>query len=235
MYSKPGTINKQSTSQNLKEGIVCEDEAEQAPSTPVREKKKRGRPKGTPPRKAPNFITPPKKSLFRKRKATPEMWGENVRKKLRLTGKEYVSVVQERCLKPVDCSKCTFKCTMNINDKNRNDIFQAFWSLDSNDRKNDFVIANTREKKTRTYLDDENTPVRKKKNVHRSSSFCVDGVCYHVCKKYFFATLGVSESFVHNALRNQQGGVYVGTDKRGKHEPPNKTTKNAMEVVRKHI
>lgn len=36
-------------------------------------------------------------------------------------------------------------------------------------------------------------------------------------------------------MRNQQGGVYVGTDKRGKHEPHNKTTKNAMEVVRKHI
>jgi hypothetical protein len=49
------------------------------------------------------------------------------------------------------------------------------------------------------------------------------------------ATLGVSESFVHNALRNQQGGVYLGTDKRGKHEPHNKTTKYAMEVVRKHI
>lgn len=67
-------MNKQSTSENFNENIVCGDKAEQTPSTPVREKKKRGRPKGTPPRKAPNFITPPKKSLFRKRKATPEIW-----------------------------------------------------------------------------------------------------------------------------------------------------------------
>jgi hypothetical protein len=62
-----------------------------------------------PPRKAPNFITPPKESLFRKRKVTPEIWKKNVTKKLRLTGKEYISakgnVVQKRCLKPVDCSK----------------------------------------------------------------------------------------------------------------------------------
>jgi hypothetical protein len=162
-------MNKQSTSQNLNENIVCGDKTEQTPSTPVREKKKRGRPKDTPPRKAPNFITPPKKSLFRKRKATPEIWKKNVRKKLRLTGKEYISakgnVVQERCLKPVDCSKCTFKCTMNMNDKNRNDIFQTFWSLDSNDRKKNFIIANTTEKKTRTYLDEENTPVSKKKRM----------------------------------------------------------------------
>ena len=45
----------------------------------------------------------------------------------------------------------------------------------------------------------------------------------------------MSESFVNNALRNQQGGIYVGGDKRGKHEPHNKTTKTAMEVIRKHI
>jgi hypothetical protein len=42
-------MNKQSTSQNLNENIVCGDKAEQTPSTPVREKKKRGRPKGAPP------------------------------------------------------------------------------------------------------------------------------------------------------------------------------------------
>jgi hypothetical protein len=41
------TSFQQSTSQNLNENIVCGDKAEQTPSTPVREKKKRGRPKGT--------------------------------------------------------------------------------------------------------------------------------------------------------------------------------------------
>jgi hypothetical protein len=65
---------------------------------------------------------------------------------------------------------------------------------------------------------------KENQSVHRSYSFCVDGVRYHVCKNYFLATLGVSELFVHNALRNQQGGVYLGTDKRGKHEPHNNTT-----------
>ena len=73
-------MNKQSTSQNLNENIVCGDKAEQTPRTPVREKKKRGKPKGTPPRKAPNFITPPKKSLLRKRKATPEIWKNKCQK-----------------------------------------------------------------------------------------------------------------------------------------------------------
>ena len=38
-----------------------------------------------------------------------------------------------------------------MNDKNRNDIFQAFSSLDSNDRKKQFVIANiTKRRKERS-------------------------------------------------------------------------------------
>jgi hypothetical protein len=31
------------------------------------------------------------------------------------------------------------------------------------------------------------------------------------------------------------GGVYVGEDRRGKHAPHNKTTKTALDWVRKHI
>ena len=50
------------------------------PHTPVKPKRKKGRPKGTPPKKAPNFITPPTKSLFRKRKATSDSWKKNIRK-----------------------------------------------------------------------------------------------------------------------------------------------------------
>ena len=46
-------------------------------------------PKQATPRKAAKYVTPVKKKLTRKRKATPETWKKNVRKRLRLTGKEY--------------------------------------------------------------------------------------------------------------------------------------------------
>jgi hypothetical protein len=111
------------------------------PHTLVKPKRKKGSPKGTPPKKAPNFTTPPKKSLFRKRNATPDSWKKNIRKKLRLSGKEYVSVkgtvVREKTLKFVDCSKCTFKCNVNIDEEQRQQFFQTFRSLDTNDRKKD--------------------------------------------------------------------------------------------------
>ncbi|XP_076090122.1 uncharacterized protein LOC143062260 [Mytilus galloprovincialis] len=215
------------------------DDSFEEPSNTPHKPKKKGRPKGTPPRKAPNFITPPKKSLFRKRKATPETWKKNIRKKLRLSGKEYISVkgtvVEEKKVKPIDCSKCTFKCSLSIDDEHRQQIFKTFWSLDTNDRKKDFIIANTTQKKTRTYLDDNNEPVKKKKNVHRSYSLNVDGNHVKICKKFFLTTLGISETFASNALQNQQDGVFIGEDKRGKHMPHNKTTKTAMELVRRHI
>ncbi|CAG2249149.1 unnamed protein product [Mytilus edulis] len=161
------------------------DDSFEEPSNTPHKPKKKGRPKGTPPRKAPNFITPPK--------------------------------------------------NLSIDDEHRQQIFKTFWSLDTNDRKKDFIIANTTQKKTRTYLDDNNEPVQKKKNVHRSYSLNVDGNHVKICKKFFLTTLGISETFASNALQNQQDGVFIGEDKRGKHMPHNKTTKTAMELVRRHI
>ena len=56
-----------------------------------------------------------------------------------------------------------------------------------------------------------------------------------MCKKCFLVTLGISETFANHAFKNQQGGVYVGEDRRGKHTSHNKTTKTALDWVRKHI
>ncbi|XP_063447327.1 uncharacterized protein LOC134726858 [Mytilus trossulus] len=142
-----------------------EDRINESCNTPLKPKKK-GRPKGRPQRKASNFMTPPKKSLIRNRKANPETWKKNIRKKLRLSGKEYISakgkVVEEKKVKSVDCSKCTYKCNLGIDDEHRQQIFTTFWSLDTDARKKDFIIANATQKKTRTYLDDNDEPVKKK-------------------------------------------------------------------------
>ena len=35
-----------------------------------------------------------------------------------------------------------------------------------------------------------------------------------ICKKCFLVTLGISETFANHAFKNQQGGVYVGEDRR---------------------
>jgi hypothetical protein len=69
---------------------------------------------------------------------------------------------------------------MNMNDKNRNDIFQTFWSLDSNDRKKNCIIANTTEKKTRTYLDE---------SFFQTFVFHISGVALRFLNSDFFGSV----------------------------------------------
>ena len=107
------------------------------------------------------------------------------------------AVIKEKTLKFVDCTKCTCKCNANIDEEQRQQFFQTFRSLDTNDRKKDCIIANTKGKITRTYLNEENEPVTKKKNVHMSYSFNVGGNPVKVCKKCVLATLGISETFAN--------------------------------------
>jgi capsule polysaccharide modification protein KpsS len=62
----------------------------------------------------------------------------------------------------------------------------------------------------------------------------VGGNPVKVCKKFFLAILGISETFANHAFKNQQGGVYVGEDRRGRHAPHNKTTKTVLDILRFH-
>ncbi|XP_062577208.1 uncharacterized protein LOC134239069 [Saccostrea cucullata] len=208
--------------------------------SPLKTKTQRkGRPKGTPKKKSASFMTPPKKKLFRKRKATPETWKKNVRKQLKLTGQQYVSqrgkTVKARVMKSVNCSKCKLKCSTKVTEEKRNEIFKNFWSLGSYERQKDFVVSHIEEKKTRTYLADDNQPVKKRRQVHRTYHFETDGSRTIICKKFFLATLSVGESYIDHAMKNKSGGVFAGSDKRGRHRPYNKTTERAAQLVREHI
>ena len=101
--------------------------------TPIKSRKKVGRPKGTPQCKSHSFTTPHKKKLFRKRKATPEEWKKNIRKKLRMSGKEYISErgkkVPEKVVKLVDCNNCEYKCTKNITEDRGEEYLNYFGRL----------------------------------------------------------------------------------------------------------
>ena len=127
------------------------------------------------PRKAAKYVSPLKKRLFRKRKATPDNWKRNIRKRLKLSGKQYVSakgkLVKEKKVKLCDCSKCRFKCTSKISEEYRDEIFQYFWSLISYERQKEFVCSRIEEKKTKTYINEDGEKQPKKKHFHRKYSF----------------------------------------------------------------
>lgn len=107
--------------------------------------------------------------------------------------------------------------------------------LSTHERKQDFVCSRIVEKATRTYLDENEEKVSKKRTVFRSYSFEVDGEKQHVCEAFFLATLAIGEAYASHAVAHKSGGVYTGTENRGKHRPYNKTSENLLQKVRQHI
>ncbi|CAG2211934.1 unnamed protein product [Mytilus edulis] len=157
-----------------------------------------------------------------------------------MSGKEYVSQrgkpVHQKVVKSVDCSKCKFKCSQKITEENRQKIFDLFWSLESYERKKDFIISRVEEKQTRKYIDpNKDITQKRKRNIHRSYFFDIGGTKTIVCKMYFKKTLDVGDAYIDNAMQNESGGVFIGADKRGKHTPLNKTKPEYLQKVRSHI
>lgn len=88
----------------------------------------------------------------RKMKADPEKWARNIRKKLRVTGQEYVSItgkiVNQRKMKADGCN-CRLKCMEKFTAGQRQEIFDAFWSSGCYERQRDFVCQNVTKKEVR--------------------------------------------------------------------------------------
>lgn len=124
-------------------------------------------------KKKAKFISPKKKLLFRKRKATPENWMKNIRKKLKLHGEEYTSmsgkVVKTKEVLPCDCSKCKYKCNMKISTKQRCDIKDSYYALGSYERQKDFLYTRVQELPTKTFLDESGNKVERKSKLFENT------------------------------------------------------------------
>ena len=191
------------------------------------------------PRKSAKFVSPVKKRLTRKRKTTPENWKRNVRKRLKLSGKEYTSAkgktVSEKKLQSCDCSKCKFKCDRTFTEEQRTDIFESFWSLMSYERQKDFVCSRVEEKGTKSYINEDGEKKQKMKQVHRKYTFQLNEESIQVCKNFFLATLSIGEAYVYHALEKKSHGHFQGHERRGKQKSVNKIDDEAINSVKAHI
>ena len=190
------------------------------------------------PRKAAKFVTPVKKKTVRKRKATPQIWKKNVRKQLRLSGKKYESTtgktMPEKQMKP-PCNNCRFKCTSKISKEERQRLFSSFWTLESYERQKYFVCCNVTERKTRTYIDENESAQPKKRMVVRTYNLESGGQVHNVCKKFFMATLCVGDAYVSHAMKMKLNGRFSGNENHGKHTPYSKTEQIKLLRIHEHI
>ena len=191
------------------------------------------------PSTAAKYVSPNKKRLFRKRKATPENWKKNIRKRLRLSGQEYVStagkVVQKKQVQECDCSKCRYNCNSKVSFEQRCEIRDLYYELDTYERQKDYICARVQERNTRTFLDEDGNAIKKKKGKMRMYTLVVCEEQQRVCKKFFLKTLDISEATVHQALSKKHCGHFHGRDERGRHKAPNKTSEDRLQEIIDHI
>uniref|UniRef100_A0A6P7H6I5 Uncharacterized protein LOC114344949 n=1 Tax=Diabrotica virgifera virgifera TaxID=50390 RepID=A0A6P7H6I5_DIAVI len=86
------------------------------------------------------------KQLTMKRKAQPEEWIRNKAKRLRNSGKEYVTKSKEKKMRPVrkvgrPCTdKCKLKCANKFTEEQRQAIFKVYYDLPDIERKRFYIF-----------------------------------------------------------------------------------------------
>lgn len=167
----------------------------------------------------------PSKKRTRWKKSEPSQWKKNVSKRQK---------IEAKAPKPIDCSKCRFKCADKVSVENRLTICKNYWSCDFNRRK-DFILNNVESKVPERRITNCN---RKKKARNDSKSFFFQSAesRARVCKSFFIKTLCISKEVIEHAFKNKgEGRLFCGVDKRGKKDPHNKTKPEEYEKVKSHI
>ena len=174
------------------------------------------------------------KSIRLRKRRKPDSWKANIVKKRRRLGKEYMrsGIVhpEGRQVQP-GCDHCRLKCHEKITEVERLGILNAYWELPSNEEKWMFII-NHSDKYTKRRTTTGKTHSR------RSTTYAYylesENARIQVCKKFFLATLHISDKVVIISHRRKTAYGTTTPDMRGKigHRP----RKEADRVsIREHI
>jgi len=176
----------------------------------------------------------------KKRLKKPETWKKNVSKVKKIKGEAHLSrngtFIPAKLVEKIDCSSCMFNCNDNYSEDLRNQLFNMFYSLGSNESQKQFVCQNVTEETTKQSdkKTEDGEPVENKRKVSRRYFLPEDdNNRQQVCSRFFRGTLCIGKSFITHALKHKQFGCYMGQEKRGK--PHNKTPTDQIDVARNHI
>ncbi|CAG5043471.1 unnamed protein product [Parnassius apollo] len=182
--------------------------------------------------------TATKKKRTRSQVPNPSKWACNVRKIKHQKGEAYISrrgkyVPERRIRNTKDCLKsCKYKCNERINDVDREHIFKAFYSLNTNEKKH--FLLNTTE---RNYVKrNKSVDSNHKRQYSFKYFFLVRGVRYTVCKNFYLGTLAISQKPVYNVHSGKSDMNLPKPDGRGQSEASAHSLPSEIkDRVRKHI
>jgi hypothetical protein len=143
-------------------------------------------------------------------------WKSNKRKSDYQKGLKHINskgkLVEAKRLRETCNEKCFFKCNSRITSVERENLLSDFYKLDNFGKRN-FINRSVEKSLTSNY---QNLNCRKIYNFSYNFLLGNQKVC--VCKKFFLATLDISQKFVYIALKNRElvTGIPV-PSKAGKH------------------
>ncbi|XP_030842966.1 uncharacterized protein LOC105442032 isoform X2 [Strongylocentrotus purpuratus] len=168
----------------------------------------------------------------RKRFADPNSWQQNVQRKNRNLGQAYTSrdgkQREVREMGPCCPNSCRFKCSESITADAREKIFKDYWATGSYEQQRDFIRQCGSEKKKGK----KHGSKEKASRITRIYSLPIDGQRIEVCQFYFINTLAISQKTVRYTLAQKAN---FAQDKRGHHQPHNKTNEAELDCIRAHI
>lgn len=177
---------------------------------------------------------PPKS---RKRVRRPEKWKKTKRAKQRNSGEAYTSTsgkqVRAREMNNTPCG-CSRRCYENVPADGRKKLFQGFWSTGNFDVQNAYLCGCIKIEAVGRHYTSHGRPSRR--SYTRAYYVNNGAVSVRVCKVAFLRIHGVSNGRLGRALKAQQDAAgSPHTNRRGKHEPANKTKRDDIAKVKAHI
>ncbi|KAK4299195.1 hypothetical protein Pmani_028513 [Petrolisthes manimaculis] len=178
----------------------------------------------------------PGPSRGRKKTLKPEEWKQNVAKKKRNLGEEYVSrktgaLIPAKVMGP----PCSDGCYDKIPLATRQDMFKEFWEIGDFTLQNSYLqkqvkqvpVKRHRIRKTKT----QDNP-RKMRSCMLQCTLTISGTSYSVCKQGFLNILGIKKGRVDTALK---AAGTPQTDKRGRHPQARTIGGDVLQYVKDHI
>lgn len=174
----------------------------------------------------------------RKRQRNPQAWKQNLAKTLRNSGKEYVShskskkTMPARSLKKPCTKKCRLKCTDNINEVDRNTIFNSYWGMSNIELQRSFIRNSMLEVKPKYKYTNAERP----RNPNCAFYFTVNGIKIRVCKVFFINTLDISDKVIRTVKSKTDAQGFIEKDQRGKNvEKRKKIDPTIIQDIKNHI
>lgn len=185
-------------------------------------------------------VTPTKKG--KKKRKCPQMWKRNITKCLRNEGKEYVmrgkskKIREARLLRQPCGNKCRLKCSKNISEGERQEIFDLYWDLKTIEKQRMFIGNATEPVKPKYRVIKEDNLKGPRKN-NNAFYLKVGEKNVRVCKLFFKNTLDINDRNIRTVMekKGKNATAIFDDDQRGKHKNHPTVDVEISNGIKEHI